>query len=351
MPDSGSTLRLYHLPGGALSGPPAQGHWLGGACFGGCSGTVSGDGPPLAHVRMQPLSNGHALGAACTEAWAVDGPVRQGKAGALRWACDDHWWFGVVQFDEPERVQAGTPLEQVTRDAYAQLFETMTRQGFTHLVRVWNHIADINGGEALERYRQFNVGRQDVFLNYGREVAGASVPAASALGVAAQSPFVLYALAARQPAKTIENPRQVSAYAYPETYGPRTPTFSRAALTTRMQDRVLFISGTASIVGHLSMHGGDVLEQTRETLRNLATVLEQARDNSLALSLSDLVYKVYVRHVADWPQVHAELRQAVGEQAQILALQADICRSDLLVEIEAVGFEPNTGKPDGAQHG
>jgi hypothetical protein len=62
----------------------------------------------------------------------------------------------------------------------------------------------------------------------------------------------------------------VSAYDYPRQYGPAAPSFSRAALTP---DPLLLISGTASIVGHASVHLGDVTAQLEETLANLANRL------------------------------------------------------------------------------
>ncbi|MBU2285069.1 MAG: hypothetical protein KKC85_01380, partial [Gammaproteobacteria bacterium] len=138
-----------------------------------------------------------------------------------------------------------------------------------------------------------------------------------------------------------ENPRQVSAYRYPPTYGPRSPTFSRAALAgIGGGDVALFISGTASIVGHETVHLGDVRAQTEETLRNLGAVIDAA--NALATTkfdLSAIDCVVYVRHVSDVDTVRAVLGEALGRDAHTLTravyLEADICRQDLLVEIEA----------------
>jgi chorismate lyase/3-hydroxybenzoate synthase len=343
VPEKGKTLlRLHHMPGCTLDRPSPESAWLGGVCFGGWSHDPEADSPPLVQVQLTPLKHDGSPGQACCEAWAVSGPVRQGQQDELSWRCNDTWWFGAVQIDEvamQNLPEAGTPLQRATRRAYSLLFEAMSQQGFANLVRAWNYVADINGTDnGLERYRQFNIARQEVFLTHGRSVEGGSVPAASALGAKAHAPFVLYALASCQPVKAIENPRQVSAYCYPKDYGPRSPTFSRAALAQVGSRQPLFISGTASIVGHRSMHHGDVIEQTRETLRNLQVVLDQAGTETTGLAPSTLTYKVYVRHAEDWPQVHAELCRAVGGEPQVLALQADVCRDDLLVEIEAVGF-------------
>ena len=106
----------------------------------------------------------------------------------------------------------------------------------------------IRDRHGLERYRQFNIGRQDAFLDSHRGATG-NVPAASAIGLAG-GPLSVAFLAGATPALAVENPRQVSAYLYPADYGPRSPTFSRAVRATLSGQEALFVSGTASIVGH-----------------------------------------------------------------------------------------------------
>jgi enamine deaminase RidA (YjgF/YER057c/UK114 family) len=140
----------------------------------------------------------------------------------------------------------------------------------------------------------------------------------------------------------VENPRQVSAYHYPPQYGSHRPAFSRAALLTQGDRRTLFISGTASIVGHESLHVGDCAAQTRETLANIAALLEEANRVAAGTHFDRgaLAYKAYVRRSADLPVVQRELTSVLGPDAQIVYLQADICRQDLLVEIEATGICP-----------
>jgi enamine deaminase RidA (YjgF/YER057c/UK114 family) len=143
------------------------------------------------------------------------------------------------------------------------------------------------------------------------------------------------------PPLAIENPRQVSAYRYPDAYGPRSPSFSRAAVVSPGDGRtMLFISGTASIVGHQTMHIGDVARQTEESLANIAAVLAVAAERAGAPFPHDaLTYTVYVRRPADLPVVRRIFESAVGPRAasNAIYLQADICRAELLVEIEAHG--------------
>ncbi|MGT2490853.1 chorismate transformation enzyme, FkbO/Hyg5 family [Cupriavidus basilensis] len=177
------------------------------------------------------------------------------------------------------------------------------QKGYPYLVRVWNYVADINAEESgMERYRQFNIGRQDAFTACRREIVG-NVPAACALGAVgqpvAQRTLSIGFLASPRAPVAVENPRQVSAYHYPAQYGPRSPTFARAGVwRAGTHDEcaapVLFVSGTASIVGHRTVHAGDVAAQTRESIANVAAVLEQAaRDGHAEIGLSELAYRVY----------------------------------------------------------
>jgi chorismate lyase/3-hydroxybenzoate synthase len=77
-------------------------------------------------------------------------------------------------------------------------------------------------------------------------------------------------------------------------------------------------------------------------MTNIKAVLAEA--NRLAsqprFDLSSLYYKVYVRHAADLPQIRAELAHCVGGALKAVYLQADVCRQDLLLEIEATAAHP-----------
>ncbi|HSV59171.1 MAG TPA: Rid family hydrolase, partial [Variovorax sp.] len=216
----------------------------------------------------------------------------------------------------------------------------LRQAGCPHLLRIWNYLPRINeDGGGLERYRQFNLGRQQAFIEAGQGVYEGS-PAACALGVQ-RGALSIHFLAGQRTPLAIENPRQVSAYRYPPSYGPRPPTFSRAALAELGGGQLgLFISGTASIVGHASVHAGDVAEQTRETLRNLDAVIAAANQRCDArFELRALDAVVYVRHATHAPQVRRLLGESLGSTAptvqRAIYLEADICRQDLLVEIEA----------------
>lgn len=137
----------------------------------------------------------------------------------------------------------------------------------------------------------------------------------------------------------IENPRQTSAYRYPPKFGIHSPSFSRACVLSESAGTNLFVSGTASIVGHETIHHGDVSAQTRETLANLDALLEEANRvvGASRYSLDGLKFKVYVRRPRDLDAIQSALAASLRTAAPILYLQADVCREELLVEIEATG--------------
>nr|WP_019652869.1 Rid family hydrolase [Variovorax paradoxus] len=291
-------------------------------------------------VAWMPTVNARVLsdGSAMADVWHASGAqIESGTTGIARWRTDGHWLLGAIDLDESAEKQG---LAELAHRAYRDLFKTLDQAGTPHLQRIWNYLPQINAdGGGLERYRQFNLGRQEAFLEAGR-AAFEGAPAACALGIH-QGALSIRFLAGQRAPLPVENPRQVSAYRYPETYGPRSPTFSRAALADIGGGSIaLFISGTASIVGHETVHHGDVQEQTRETLRNLQAVVEAANVRcSAKFSLSALDSVVYVRHPSDTARVRAIIEETLGSDAPMarhaVYLEADICRSDLLVEIEA----------------
>lgn len=294
---------------------------------------------PSMFVPMQRLDVTDSI----CEVWHSSGEPTQGQHGAIHYRYDDDILFGVIVLSEAmfEASADKTPLQQAAESAYRQIFSLLDKLQFPYLFRIWNYMADINAHSfGLERYIQFNLGRQDAFLAHGRDVAG-NVPAACALGMHQGSLSISF-LAGRVMPQCIENPRQISAYEYPQQYGPRSPTFSRACLIRLGLDDVLFLSGTASIVGHATMHPDDVVAQTRETVANIKAVLIEA--NRLVgqpkFDLSSLYYKVYVRNPADLEQIRNELTHCVGGTLKAVYLQADVCRQDLLLEIEATAGHP-----------
>jgi enamine deaminase RidA (YjgF/YER057c/UK114 family) len=352
-------LQLDYLPPEHLASRPAS-WWqnvLGVVSFG-KPPRLDGARVPVTASMTAPLRLADDL----CEVWRIAGPpvrLSNGAAGQSRvhYRYGDDLLFGSITLDErlfgPGAAahggidDAGTDagaLSWATEMAYREIFAVLRRTGHRHLIRIWNYLPEINreaGGE--ERYRLFNSARQLAFRKSGQATAG-TVPAACALGSPAGSPISIYFLAARQPPKMIENPRQTSAYHYPQKFGRHSPTFSRACVLNASAGTSLFVSGTASIVGHETIHRGDVDAQTRETMANINALLDEANRvvGPARYSLDGLKFKVYVRRPSDLGAIEGILSRSLRPSTPIVYLQADVCREDLLVEIEATG-EPGTG--------
>jgi chorismate lyase / 3-hydroxybenzoate synthase len=299
-------------------------------------------GEPVARTPSEaafwlPCEGANRSNQPALDAWTTPGPLTQGQQGAVHWRSNGHWLFGVLSCDQ---AATGENLAPLTARIYQDIFKTLHQTQCPQLLRVWTYLPRIHAQEyGLERYRCFNSGRQQAFLD-AKQSAFEGAPVACALGVAKGALRVGF-LAGRTAALAIENPRQVSAYHYPADYGPHSPTFSRAALLPVGGGQVaLLISGTASIVGHRSVHVGDVRAQTSETLANLQAVLDAAHlQTSARFDLTQADCTIYMRHLADAAAVRECFEQALGAESyaarQAVYVQADICRSDLSVEIEA----------------
>ncbi len=287
--------------------------------------TPSAPHPRRLHVGLEPL---HGVG--LREIWRSAGSIRTGAEGAVRYSEDEQHLFGIVELDEREYADIGATAAA----AYTQIRRFQTASTKPHLLRMWNYFNAITGGEGdAERYQMFCVGRAEGLDNHQL----GALPAATAIGRRDGSPILqVYWLAAKSPGHPIENPRQISAYHYPRQYGRVSPRFARAMLNASGE---LLISGTASVVGHATHHDGDVPAQLRETLLNLETLLQQAhaRDPRCPVRFSnEVVLKVYLREAQACNAVLAELRQHLPAGASLLVLAADICRDDLLIEIDGL---------------
>jgi chorismate lyase / 3-hydroxybenzoate synthase len=271
------------------------------------------------------------------EVWQTQRPIESGQRARVRYRRDDHVLFGCISVPETAASRSAggaSALQAITEEAYREIFSVLDSVGYGHLLRVWNYLPEINADTlGMERYWHFNKARREALIACGRTVSG-NVPAACALGCAAGSPLVIYFLASQSAPIAVENPRQASAYEYP-------PVFARASVLREASAAMLFISGTASIVGHETFHVGDAAAQTRESLVNIEALLEEANRvaGTARFALGSLAYKVYVRQSSDLPVIRAQLSAALGASARIVYLRADICRHDLLVEIEATGVD------------
>jgi chorismate lyase / 3-hydroxybenzoate synthase len=269
-----------------------------------------------------------ADGAPAVEIWRAPGVVATGRSGDICFSGDSELMFGSLDLLEQEH----GGLQEAAEVAYRKLLEFQLRQPQHHLLRIWNHIHAINEGDGdLERYRQFCIGRSRGLGAMERE----HLPAGTAVGRRDRAGLLQVCwLAGRQPGRPVGNPRQVHAYEYPRQYGPTPPSFSRAML---LPSGELIVSGTASIVGHESLHSGNLEAQIDETLTNLRELcraVDRMIPRSPRVDCDDaaVAVKVYLRCRDSVPM--DRILSGLKGISSLLLLEADICRKELLVEIE-----------------
>ena len=282
--------------------------------------TLSGTADSDLSVGLTPLKTQSGV----REVWRAEKPVhRRTTHQDMQLAETDGLVFGMMRQVLPEN-----RTEEATKAAYDAMLNVIDEADCPHLIRISNYIPDITGIEnGQERYRAFNAGRQAAFA--GRSRTSQHAPAACGLGCQGDA-LRLFFLAAKEPGRNIENPRQVSAFNYPKQYSQKAPLFARATLAAGM----LLISGTSSIVGYETVHVGNVAAQADETLRNIDALLGEAAKMGATVTRQDLRLKVYLRHVHDVPIAEERIR-AAGFNAPVAWLQSNICRPELDIEIEA----------------
>ncbi|MCK5647364.1 MAG: hypothetical protein KAI22_00660 [Gammaproteobacteria bacterium] len=257
---------------------------------------------------------------------------------------------------------AESSLQSLSQWYYEQIIDFIHTQNKAHLLRMWNYFPAINQIDnalngSLERYQQFCVGRHNAFA------AGAAkefkYPAASAVGSRCEphsAKMVIIFIATSRAGKFLENPDQISAYQYPSHYSPKSPSFARASICQSAKLQQLYISGTASIVGHESKFHGDIIRQTQQTIRNLKRLIQHSNEqysdekytaepfNPFTLASGKLMsgnpaaeasaIKVYLRNPGDLDKVLPIIQEFTSDAENICFLQADICRQELDIEIE-----------------
>jgi enamine deaminase RidA (YjgF/YER057c/UK114 family) len=232
-------------------------------------------------------------------------------------------------------------LEACTLDLYGRLLRATAGRS---LHRVWNYVPDINGlGLGLENYRAFSAGRARAFEAAFGAGYRQALPAASAVGCRGAA-IALVFVAGNSAPRHCENPEQMPAYDYPPKHGPRSPSFARATVATHRGRPLVYISGTSAIKGHETVAPGSTKAQIECTLDNLRLISAAAGTGEDLRSQSgwERRFKVYLRHPADLSLAMGRLGTALFRPGDhVVWLQADLCRAELNIEIEATLTGPS----------
>jgi enamine deaminase RidA (YjgF/YER057c/UK114 family) len=221
---------------------------------------------------------------------------------------------------------------------------------FDHIVRQWNYIGNIlHLKKGFQNYQAFNEVRNEVYQKY-RKIHG--YPAATGIGMKLDGVSLDFcALKTKESVtiKPIENPDQLNAYEYGQEVlkgligkgNPlkHPPQFERALLISCGRKSTIFVSGTASIIGQETIGIEDIEEQTVITIDNINKLTDQRRiGNLISSGCIDwgkyILLRVYVKNQENFTKVKSICKARFPEVPAIY-IQSDICRDNLLVEIEA----------------
>ena len=238
------------------------------------------------------------------------------------------------------RLSDGEAFRQRAIDIYRAIRGALDESSHLHIVRMWNHIPGIHDplDSACDRYMHFNAGRFEAMCGWfgGADNIPGSVPAASGVGHHGQD-LIVHALSTRELGTPVENPQQIPAFRYSKRYGPLPPCFARATRVSHPEPALL-IAGTAAITGEASRHIGDLGKQFELTIENLRILIRSAIDvpsHIDPVALMEAV-RIYVLRSDDFTAAATLARKAFAPTAHLELVRADLCRTDLLVEIEGL---------------
>jgi enamine deaminase RidA (YjgF/YER057c/UK114 family) len=318
-----------------------------------------GDQMPSTNFIVQPPCGGQAL---AIEAWALGGndvDVQFLSPDVVSVAYDGLRWIYVAGISSPPSSAGAYEQSEYALEQLANRLE-LANATFDDVPRVWLYQGKITASEQdethqeIERYRELNRARTDFFHQQeelGRMVVSRDghvcYPASTGIGMAdgglIVSCMALQTLRDDVRLVPLENPEQTSAFDYACRFSAQSPKFSRA-MAVRIGDYVtIWVSGTASILNSESVHVGDVEKQTEQTIDNIEQLIssENLERHGLAgagAKLTDLAkIRVYVKRQEDYEKCREVCQRRFGALPSIYA-QADVCRSELLVEIEGVAF-------------
>jgi enamine deaminase RidA (YjgF/YER057c/UK114 family) len=244
-----------------------------------------------------------------------------------------------------------TDTRSAAEAAFEQMKAILDAEGmsFNNLVRQWNYIGNIlEEKNGHQNYQIFNEVRSEYYKKY-RTVHG--YPAATGIGMklgGVTIDFCAVMTNEKVMVEPIENPNQINAYEYGQQVlkggsgngrsAKHLPKFERALFLKENFKSTLLISGTASIIGQDTIGIDDIEKQTRITIENINKLTEQRRNGQNLVNTDTewgkyILLRVYIKNQSDFSKVKMICAEQFPDVPAIF-VESDICRDNLLVEIE-----------------
>ncbi len=216
------------------------------------------------------------------------------------------------------------------------------------ITRTWIYIHDIDGLDKSDNnYQGMNHARKEIYnkINFaGRTDSLVDFPASTGIGL--QDRALTYSTLACKPGMlnkviSIENQAQTPAFEYPEVESKFQPLFSRAIALLDEEKALCSVSGTASILEAKSMYIGDAEKQTEVTLDNIENLIskDNLKANNIEVANGGLEavvqFVVYIKYPENLDKIKSICQKRLPADIPQFYVHADVCRDDLLVEVEA----------------
>ncbi|MDO4569319.1 MAG: Rid family hydrolase [Planctomycetia bacterium] len=269
------------------------------------------------------------------------------------------WYYAACQ--EPSNYERSVYSQSV--EMFQSLDRLFSARGvlFENVIRTWLYLGNITEpcfseieGET-QRYKELNRGRTDFFrdIHFFDGMLPVPLPhdvypASTGIGGVGDT-MVMSALAVRFDSPQdgcivpLENPQQVSAFDYGEEYSLKSPKFARALLAATGESGVIFVSGTASITDSESRFDGDPIAQTELTLENIRILIDESNlaahgKPGFGVALDEMAMaRVYVKRLEDYDAIRSVCERMIPNVPKLYTV-ADVCRPELLVEIEGIAY-------------
>lgn len=302
----------------------------------------SGMSPLISYVSQKPFKGMLNAEVACIEStekinirWSDDYMVLDDGN------CHELITGGILPPDitAPRLVQANAVFNRIE--------EIMRCENFpiNSIVRQWNYIQNISmfDGEH-QNYQDFNDSRSHF---YTKSDWSSGYPAATGIGTLYGG--VMVEIVALKGAGLInlalDNPLQIAAHKYsqgvllgaidPNFNNRTTPKFERARVVGITNSETVYISGTAAIRGEKSLIANDITEQTRITMQNIDYLVSNENYPVENVSRTYKILRIYVKNPCQMEGARQYMNANYPDITKIY-ICADICRDELLVEIEGI---------------
>ena len=244
----------------------------------------------------------------------------------------------ILPFSKGRSEEGLWPLQARLMIERAERILRQNGASYKDVVRTWFYLSDILGW-----YAAFNKVRNETYGEFGimpgPDDSNLLLPAST--GIQGETPSgaacamdLIAVLNSENCTRKLSNPSQLDAFRYGSA-------FARASVVRNGSTDLMEISGTAAIDEHgVSLYPGDIRAQINCTFDKVQTLLAQE-----GAGLKDICSATVFVKQPEFAEIFYEMAAARGlENFPCVCIVADVCREELLFEIDAEAIVKTSGK-------